>query len=61
MSCKCQECGRQFKVDVVVSDNLWEKIKPKNKPIGSGLLCGSCILTKIENFNEYGGFYLISM
>ncbi len=47
--CTCQECGRKYKVDVMVDDSLWKEIKPKNKTPGAGLLCGLCILKKIKN------------
>ncbi len=59
MSCKCQECGRQFKIDINIPDNLWEKIKPEGKPKGSGLLCGSCIIKKLEEILDYDYFCLI--
>ncbi len=59
--CKCQKCGKIFKVDFLVSDDLWEKIKPKNKHIGAGLLCGSCIAKKIENFNNYAAYKIIKL
>jgi len=58
MSCKCQKCGQQYKVDVIVSDTLWEIIKPPDKNQGSGLLCGKCILEKIENLNKFKTFIL---
>jgi hypothetical protein len=45
--CTCQECNNKFTVDILVSDELWEEIKPVNKPKG-GLLCGNCIMKKIE-------------
>ncbi len=60
MSCKCQECGKQFKVDLMVPDKLWLKIKPKSKnnsPYG-GLLCGKCIMTRIESIGKYNVFNL---
>ena len=53
MSCTCQKCGNKYKVDLIIPDVIWEKIKPKGKAIGAGLLCGKCIMTKIENLNEY--------
>ena len=58
MSCKCQGCGKQYKVDIVVPDELWEKIKPKGKPEGGGMLCGSCIMDRIEAFDNYGAWVL---
>jgi hypothetical protein len=60
MSCTCQECNHSYKVDIIVDDTLWEKIKPKGKPKGSGLLCGQCIMNKIENFDEYAMYKLSS-
>jgi hypothetical protein len=59
MSCTCQECERQYKVDIIIPDELWEgKIKPKEKPQGSGMLCGECIMKKLEEFNEYNAYEL---
>ena len=58
MSCKCQSCGNQYKVDLIVPDDLWEKIKPKGKPVGAGLLCGPCIAGRVEAFDKYDGFLL---
>ena len=56
MSCECQDCKEQYKVDLLIPDTLWETIKPKGKPEGSGLLCGSCIMKKIEQLNNYMSF-----
>jgi hypothetical protein len=58
MSCVCQECGCKFKVDLNVSDELWHKIKPKEKPEGGGLLCGACIMKKIEKVSSYSAWEL---
>lgn len=49
MACKCQECNCYYHLDLIIPDEFWEKIKPIGKPKGSGLLCGSCIMKKIEN------------
>ena len=38
---KCQGCGRRYKVDFLIPDELWAKITPKAG--AAGLLCGSCI------------------
>ena len=55
MACTCQRCGERYKVDLIVSDELWEKIKPEVKKKGSGLLCGRCIAERIEKmgYNAY--------
>ena len=54
MSCKCQECGKDYKVDIIVDDELWKKISPKKSD--SGMLCGRCIVDKVEKLNEYNAF-----
>lgn len=58
MSCVCQNCGKQFKVDLIVPDELWDKIKPEEKLKGGGLLCGSCIMDRIEKVSDYDCWFL---
>jgi hypothetical protein len=59
MSCTCQSCGSQYKVDVNIPDDLWEQIRPdKSKPKESGLMCGPCIFQRIEALNHYDAFEL---
>ena len=53
MSCKCQSCGRNYKIDISVDDEIWEKIKPGGKSKGAGLLCGGCIIKKLEVIYGY--------
>lgn len=53
MSCTCQECGRQYRVDLIVEDSLWEEIRPDWCPPGGGMLCGICIMEKIESLGRY--------
>jgi hypothetical protein len=52
--CLCQGCGARYRVDVLVPDGLWEKIRPAGKPQGAGLLCGTCIFTRIEALGGFG-------
>ena len=59
MSCKCQDCGKRYKVDLLIPDKLWERIKPKGKAEGAGLLCGSCIMAKIEAKSDYDAWCLV--
>ena len=54
----CQNCGKQYMMDLIIPDNLWEKIKPVNKPIGAGLLCPGCICDKLENLFGFSVFHL---
>lgn len=56
-SCLCQRCGQRYKVDVILSDDLWRKLT--GRADGSGLLCGMCILARIENLGAFGAFKLV--
>ena len=60
MSCICQECKREYKMDLIINDEDWELIKPINKPRGSGLLCPECIIKKLEKLYNYCCYYLKS-
>ena len=55
MACICQECGEKYKVDIMIDSKIWESISPKGNR--SGLLCGKCIINKLEALG-YGAFYL---
>lgn len=57
MSCKCQNCGKFYKIDLIIPDKLWETIKPKGKK-GAGLLCGKCIIKFLESTGEYRALQL---
>ena len=59
MACICQGCGKDYKVDLIISDDDWEKIKPEGKAMGAGLLCPRCIGEKIEAFDKYDCFYVV--
>lgn len=52
--CLCQKCGCRYKIDLLIPDDLWELIKPKGKPTGAGLLCGSCIMELLEGLGTFG-------
>lgn len=56
--CLCQDCGNKYQVDLNVPDDLWEIIKPWGKPKGAGLLCGQCIMRRIENISEFDAWEL---
>jgi hypothetical protein len=59
MSCICQRCGLEYKVDITIPDELWEKIKPGKKSKEAGLLCGSCIMRKIDETGDYDQWFLV--
>lgn len=56
MSCKCQACGRQYKLDLGIPNDLWEKISPKKN--GAGMLCGACICLRLEKLLGYSIMFL---
>ena len=58
--CLCQSCGRNYKFDLIIEDDLWEQIKPKDKDIGSGLLCPLCIIDRIETAHGFACYHLLS-
>jgi hypothetical protein len=43
---------------LLIPNDLWERIKPRGKPKGAGLLCGSCIMKNIEEIGKYAAFML---
>ena len=53
MSCKCQSCGNQFTVDLLIDNILWEKIRN-----GKNLDCGPCIMQRIEKISTYAYYFL---
>jgi hypothetical protein len=60
MTCTCHICGKQYKVDFMVIDDLWEKIRPdKSRPVEAGLMCGMCITQAVEDLDEYDAYELI--
>ena len=60
--CKCQCCGKRYTVDVLVPDDVWSIIRPRhNSDKSSGLLCGSCIMSRIEDLHKFEAFKLIRL
>lgn len=59
MSCTCQRCGREYEVDILVSDALWERIRPSGRFGRGGLLCPVCIICAVERMCEYAVFDLV--
>lgn len=56
--CTCQGCGKQYRVDLIVPDEIWERIKPTGKAAGAGLLCGACIMARVEAISGYDWWHL---
>ncbi len=57
MSCTCQDCGNKYKVDFSIPDELWYRITPSVHK-DSGLLCGQCIVKRIESLGNYDIYYI---
>lgn len=51
--CICQECGREYKVDLIVPDNLWKEISR-----GKKMLCPVCIAEELEKMGKYDYWFL---
>ena len=56
--CKCQSCGKTYKVDLNIPDNLWKQITQNNKSEKINLLCGSCIMKLIERVSDFSAWEL---
>lgn len=55
--CGCDRCGRYYKVDLIVSDDLWKKIDGDNL-----MLCGRCIMDRIEIYiGEFDAYQLVKL
>ena len=54
----CQHCKLYYKVNVMVSDEVWNTIRPKDN---ANLLCGPCIMEKIEILGKFETFDLIKL
>ena len=48
--CTCASCGRKYKFDLNIPDSIWEKIIRD----GEELLCGICIMQRIEQLHKFG-------
>ena len=53
--CLCQGCLKRYKVDLWVPTPLWRKIRRRAET----LLCGECIMSRIEALGEFNYFRLV--
>lgn len=51
---KCQSCGKTYTVDLNIPDRLWNEIADEEE----NLLCGECIMRRIEQFSSYDYWFL---
>ncbi len=54
----CQGCTKRYKVDLIVTDDIWDKIRPSHKEEDAGMLCPECIIQRIDD-GEHGCFHLM--
>jgi len=47
---RCENCGKTYKVSVVVSDETWNRIKTSD----GGPLCGTCVVKRLESRLQSG-------
>lgn len=59
--CRCHACGRRYRVDLVVPDPLWLRIRPPGPVVEAGLLCGPCVMERVEALGEFGAFALMEV
>ena len=59
MSCTCQSCSKEYKIDIIIPDYLWLEISPKKNEVG--LLCPICIMERLEDLLNYDAFELIGI
>jgi hypothetical protein len=57
--CTCQNCGKKYSVDVMVSDEDWDKINPIPNRKEAGLLCAKCIGARLEATTQYAAYKLV--
>jgi len=61
MACTCHRCDRKYRVDVLVPDDVWRRIRPnKSRSPEAGLMCGACILSEIERLGEHDSYFLVA-
>jgi hypothetical protein len=56
---RCGACGDRYRVDLNIPDELWREV---GMPEHSGLLCGRCIMTRLEELavSDNGFGYLLA-
>lgn len=52
-------CGKYYSLDLMIPDELWREITGWQN--GEGLLCGSCIINKIEKIKGFSAFELVEI
>jgi hypothetical protein len=51
--CLCSGCGTRYRGDLLVPDDVWERIKPAGSSAGGGLLCPNCIMQRVVDLGVW--------
>lgn len=55
--CTCHQCQSTYKVDMVLPDDMWNRIARYD----GEMLCGRCICARLETLDEFGAYQLIDL
>ena len=59
--CTCDGCGHLYTVDLLVPDDVWNKVCT-NLPRGeSSMLCGSCLMARLERVSGFAAWKLVDV
>lgn len=58
LPCCCHGCCSRYKVDVQISDDLWEQVTRPFSPRPE-MLCSICIMKRIEQLDKYARYRLV--
>lgn len=56
--CTCHDCHQRYRVDVILPDELWQRI---GIVAPGALLCGPCVLARVESLGEFAAFALVDL
>ncbi len=55
----CQDCGRQYTLNLTIPDIWWEQICPgEYEPGGGGMLCAQCSMRRLELLDNGVGWIM---
>lgn len=57
MTTRCQHCNQPYFIDLMVPDQYWRLITPGDPALLNGLLCGVCIMARLEERAKNGHKY----
>ena len=54
----CDNCHRDYLVDLLIPDKLWKRICPDPKHPDRGWLCMECIGDRLEGLGQFGALHI---